>query len=71
MRANHDVFTWKPSDIPGILREAAEHALHIILGSKPSKQRLRRFDDERHRAIGEEFTKLLVARFIKDVYHSD
>jgi hypothetical protein len=34
-------------------------------------QRLRRCDDERHRAIGEEIAKLLVAGFIKDVYHSD
>ena len=33
-----------------------EHALRLILGSKPAKQRLRRFDDEMHRAIGEEIT---------------
>ena len=32
---------------------------------------LRRFDDERRRAIGEEVTKLLAAGFIKEVYHSD
>ena len=32
---------------------------------------MRRFDDERHRAIGEEIAKLLVAGFIKEVYHSD
>ena len=57
--------------MPGILREDAEQALHLVLGSKPTKQRLRRFDDERRRAIGEEITKLLAARFIKEVYHSD
>ena len=28
-------------------------------------------DDERRRAIGEEVAKLLAARFIKEVYHSD
>ena len=55
----------------GIPWEVTEHALHLVLGSKPAKQRLCRFDDERHRAIGEEVTKLLAAGFIKEVYHSD
>ena len=57
--------------MPGIPREVAEHALCLILGSKPAKQRLRHFDDERHRAIGEEIAKLLAARFIREVFHSD
>ena len=47
--------------MPGIPREVAEHALRLIPGSKPAKQRLRRFDDERRRAIGEEITKVLAA----------
>ena len=55
----------------GILREVAEHALRLIPGSKPAKQCLHRFDDERCRSIGEEITKLLAAGFIKEVYHSD
>ena len=54
-----------------IPREVAKHALRLVLGSKPTKQRLRRFDDERCRAIGEEITKLLAASFLKEVYHSD
>ena len=57
--------------MPGILREVAEHALKIWLGSKPVKQRLRRFDEEKHRAIGEEIAKLLAAGFIKEVYHPE
>ena len=55
-------------DIP---REVTEHALRLVWGSKPAKQHLRRFDDERHRAIGEEIAKLLAAGFIKEVYHSN
>jgi hypothetical protein len=35
------------------------------------KQRLRRFDEEKHRAIGEEVTKLLAAEFIKEVHHPE
>ena len=55
----------------GILQEVAEHALRLVLGSKPTKQCLRRFDDERCKDIGEEVTKLLPAGFIKEAYHSD
>ena len=57
--------------MPGIPREVAEHELRILPGSKPVQQRLRCFDDERRRAIGEEIAKLLAAGFIKEVYHSD
>jgi hypothetical protein len=57
--------------MPGIPREVAEHALKIRLGSRPMKQRLRRFNEEKHRAIGEETAKLLVAEFIKKVYHPE
>ena len=57
--------------MPGIPRKVAEHELRILSGSKPVQQRLHHFDDERHRAIGEEIAKLLAAGFIKEVYHSD
>jgi hypothetical protein len=36
-----------------------------------SKQHLRRFDEEKRRAIGKEIAKLLVAGFIKEVYHPE
>ena len=55
----------------GIPREVAKQALHLVSGSKPAKQRLHRFDDERRRAIGEEITQLLAAEFDKEVYHSN
>ena len=71
LRANHDVFAWKPSDMLGEPREVTEHALRLVLGSKTTKQRLCCFDNERRRAIGEEIAKLLAAGFIKEVYHSD
>jgi hypothetical protein len=37
LRANIDIFVWSPSDMPGIPREVAEHALEIRAGSKPVK----------------------------------
>ena len=55
-------------DIP---REVTEHALKIRPGSKLVKQRLCRFDEGKHRAIGEEIMKLLVAGFIREVYHPE
>ena len=40
--------------MPGIPRKFAEHTLNIKPGSRPAKQCLRRFDEEKRRAIGEE-----------------
>jgi hypothetical protein len=57
--------------MPGIPREVAEHALEIRAGSKPVKQRLRRFDEEKHKVIGEEIHKLLEVGFIKEVHHPE
>ena len=57
--------------MPGISREVAEHAMKIRPGSKPVKQRLRRFNEEKCRAIDKEIAKLLVAGFIKEVYHPE
>jgi hypothetical protein len=69
LRANTDIFAWSPSDMPGIPREVAEHSLDILPHSRAVQQRLRRFDEERRRAISAELRKLLEAGFIKEVFH--
>ena len=56
--------------MPGVPRELAEHKLHIRPGSKPVKQPLRRFSEEK-RAIGEEIAKLLAAEFIMEVFYPE
>jgi hypothetical protein len=63
------VFAWKPSDLKGIPREVAEHKLNIKPGSKPVKQRLHRFNNDKCKAIGEEILKLPSVGFIREVYH--
>jgi hypothetical protein len=63
LHVNRDIFTWSPSDMPGISRE-------IQADVKPVKQRLCHFDEKR-RAIGEEIHKLLKVRFIKEVFHPE
>jgi hypothetical protein len=69
LRANTDIFAWSPSDMPGILREVAEHSLDILPNSRALQQRLHRFDEDRRRAIGVELRKFLEAGFIKEVFH--
>jgi hypothetical protein len=69
LRVNADIFMRSPSDMPGIPREVTEHSLDILPHSRAVQQRLRRFDEERRRAIGVELRKLLEARFIKEVFH--
>jgi hypothetical protein len=69
LRANAEIFVWSPSDMPNIPRDVAEHSLDIRAGARPVKQHLHRFDEEKHRAIGEEVHKLMVAGFIKEVFH--
>jgi hypothetical protein len=71
LRANIDIFTWSTTDMSGIPREVVEHALEIRAGSKPVKQRLRRFDKEKRKVIDEEVHKLLKAGFIKEVHHPE
>ena len=48
--------------------EVTEHSLDIRPNSKPVKQRLRRFDELKRRAIGEELQKLLTVGFFKEVF---
>jgi hypothetical protein len=54
-----------------VLRELAEHALHVRPNAKPVKQPLRWFADDRRKAIWEEVARLLAASFIMEVLHPD
>jgi hypothetical protein len=62
---------WSDSDMPGIPREVIEHAFEIWAKSKPMKQHLRSFNEEKRIIIGEEVQKLLVAGFINEVHHPE
>jgi hypothetical protein len=55
----------------GIPRDVVEHSLDIRVEARPVKQHLRRFDEEKCRAIGEEVHKLMAAGFIKEVFHPE
>src|ERR1041385_5976945 len=64
------MFAWKPSDMHGVPRELAEHHLNIDPKLKPVKQFLRRFNEERRNAIGEEISRLLDDGFIMHVFYA-
>ena len=55
--------------MPGVPRELAKHQLNVDKNTRPVKQALHRFNDERRKAIGEEIARLLAARFIAEVFH--
>ena len=57
--------------MPGVSRELAEHKLDLNPGSKPVKQRLRRFSPDKKVVIKKEITKLLAAAFIREILHPD
>ncbi len=57
--------------MPGVPRQLAEHTLNVDPTYKPVKQFLRRFNEERRKAIGEEVARLLAAGFIVEVFHPE
>ena len=57
--------------MPGVPRKLTEHTLNIDPKFKPVKQFLRRFNEERHKAIGEEVARLLAVGFIVEVFHPE
>ena len=58
LRDNANVFVWKPSNMPGIPYEIIEHCLYIKVDAMPVQQWLHRFNEEKHKAIGEELARL-------------
>jgi len=57
--------------MPGVPRNLIEHSLNVSKTTRPVKQKLRRFARDKKEAIRTEITWLLVAGFIKEVYHLD
>nr|GEY27418.1 reverse transcriptase domain-containing protein [Tanacetum cinerariifolium] len=68
LRRNLDIFTWKPADMTGVLRQIAEHRLNIRDGRLPVRQKKRGEAPERNKAIYEEVKKLVDAGIMEEVY---
>ena len=57
--------------MPGVPRGLAEHRLRVDPKVKPVKEHLRRFAVQKRKAICEEVARLLAAKFIREIYHSE
>jgi hypothetical protein len=62
---------WKLADMPGVSKKLIEHCLKVDPKATPKKQQLRYFTPDKREAIKKELAKLLVAGFIKEVYHPE
>nr|CAD41616.1 OSJNBa0091D06.19 [Oryza sativa Japonica Group] len=71
LRANADVFAWRPADMTGVPREVIEHRLAVRPGARPVRQKVRWQAPERQAFIREEVARLLEARFIQEVIHPE
>ena len=71
LRANADVFTWKPTDMSGVPQEKIEHSLNVSPTAKPIKQKLCQFALDKKEAIRVEIKQLIAVGFIKEVYHPE
>jgi hypothetical protein len=69
------MFAWQPADMPGVLRELAEHKLKVYPQARPIRQKLRRFTLDKREAIRAELARLVSTGFIREVLqkrgHSD
>jgi hypothetical protein len=65
------MYVWSLAEMLGVSREVTEHTLNIKPSSKPIKQGLRCFNQEKRRAMGEELSRLLTIDFTKEVQHPD
>ena len=57
--------------MPGVPRELAEHSLNVKPDAKLVRQLLRRFAEDRWKAIEDEIAKLLAADSIMEATHPD
>jgi hypothetical protein len=71
LHRNVEVFAWSHEDMPGISPEEIVHVLNMNPGTKPVKQKRRKFTPERVKAITVEVEKLLKAQFIEEVHYPE
>src|SRR6185312_11463785 len=71
LRANVDVFTWEPAQMPGIPREVIEHHLRIYPDATPVRQKPQKQSVLWQNFIREEVRKMLHAGFIEEVHHPE
>ena len=69
LKNNIDVFAWSHENMPGIDPSVITHRLNVCPSFKPVRQKKRVFAPERDNVIKDEVQKLIVAKFIREVYY--
>ncbi|XP_072076784.1 uncharacterized protein [Arachis hypogaea] len=64
IRANGDLFTWTPTDMPGIDPQLMSHHLAVMAEARPVAQRRRKISQERAEEVSRQTASLLEAGFI-------
>ncbi|RDX80110.1 hypothetical protein CR513_39362, partial [Mucuna pruriens] len=64
---NREAFAWSPEDMPDIDPDFLCHWLSIAPGMPPVCQKKRRLGEEKRKTTEEETTKLLQAKFVREV----
>ena len=67
LRANMDVFAWKPSDMTGIPRHITEHHLHDNPSREPVRQKRRTLAPVRGQAVTKEVQEWVKAGIVRQV----
>jgi len=68
---NLDLFAWSPIDIPGADPSIICHRLSILPEAKLVKQKPRKMNVERLRALNDEVDRLLKVGFIREILYLD
>ena len=71
LKKNIDVFAWSYEDMSGIDPSVITHRLNVCPSSMPVRQKKRVFALEKDKATKDEVQKLIVAKFIQEVYCPD
>ncbi|XP_016164312.1 uncharacterized protein LOC107606810 [Arachis ipaensis] len=70
IRANGDLFTWTPVDMPGIDHQIMLHHLAVKAEAKPVAQRMRKMSQKRADEVAMQTAGLLEAGFIRELDYS-
>ncbi|XP_072071653.1 uncharacterized protein [Arachis hypogaea] len=70
IRANADLFTWTPADMPGIDPQLMSHCLAVKPEAQPVAQRRRKMSQERAEEVARQTASLLEAGFIRELDYS-
>ncbi|KAI3794810.1 hypothetical protein L1987_37449 [Smallanthus sonchifolius] len=69
LRNNFDIFAWKPEDMKGVLRELAEHRLHVYKSADPVVLKRRKMGPDRSREDVDQVRDLVNAGILREVHY--